>query len=163
MGSEWTRASARAGSSPRFWNITRDDLCEWVDGGFAGPSPVQSLVDAQIKETGKGALVGNFHKKSHLELWDLDDPANPDNACSDTDDQPGPWAVGAATVSLTDNDSDVSGTRRTSLGNTGTGKVVDGAGDAWHYSWMFRAHCSVDCGVDFSVKAEKFNLRPLGG
>lgn len=145
-----------------FWNITRDHFCEWVEGGFEGPPPVQSLVDAQIKETGQGALVARFDATSDLELWDLDDPANPQDPCSDTDGQPGPWAQGVAKVSVNDNDLDVSGTRRNSFGDTGTGKVTDATGGAWHYSWTFRAHCSVDCEFDFSVKAENFTLRRLG-
>lgn len=145
-----------------FWNITRDKACDWFEGGFQGPPPVESLVGVQVKETGKGALVARFHHTAHIELWELNDPENMQNPCSDTDGQAGPWAQGAATVSATDNDLDVSGTRRNSFGDVGTGKVTDVSGASWHLSWTFRAHCSVDCETDFTVKADKVNLRPIG-
>lgn len=145
-----------------FWNITRDALCTWFQGGFEGPPPVESLANVQVKETGKGALVARGHHTAHLELWELNDPGNLQDPCSDTDGQSGPWAQGSATVSATDNDLDVSGTRRNSFGDIGTGKVIDVSGVSWHLSWTFRAHCSVDCGLDFNAKADKLNLRPLG-
>jgi hypothetical protein len=35
-----------------FVNIGRDDYCEWVDGGFVGPPPVDQTISVQLKETG---------------------------------------------------------------------------------------------------------------
>ena len=145
-----------------FWNITRDDLCDWFAGGFVGPPPVQKLIDSQVKETGQGALVASFHETSTLELWNLDDPSDPQDPCSDTDGQEGAWAQGSATVTANDNDLDVSGTRRNSFGERGQGKVHDADGGHWHFSWVFRAQCSVDCETDFTLRVEKSNLHKIG-
>jgi hypothetical protein len=143
-----------------FWNITRDDFCAWEASGFAGPPPVQELVPASTHETGQGALVASFRATRPLELWNLDDPANPEAPCSDTDGQPGPWATGHVNASNTDNDLFASGTRTNSFGDVGQGTVYDNDGDRWHYSWNFRAHNDRD--GEFSISAENFNLKKKG-
>lgn len=96
----------------------------------------------------------------HLELWNLDDPANPEAACPDTDGQPGPWATGHVNASNTDNDFFASGTRTNSFGDVGRGTVSDNDGDEWHYSWNFRAQNDRD--GEFSVRTENFNLQKKG-
>jgi hypothetical protein len=143
-----------------FWNITRDDFCQWVDDGFPGPPPVGELVPARTHETGKGALVGSFNATRHIELWNLDDPANPQDPCLDTDGQAGPWATGHADVSSSDNDLDVSGTRTNSFGDRGRGTVEDDNTDLWRYSWNVTAH--IDKDFEFTVPAENFNLQKKG-
>ena len=146
-----------------FWNITRDDFCAWEAGGFAGAPPVIELVSVSSHETGKGALVGSFQAERPIELWNLDDDVPPlVSACADTDDQTEPWATGVASVISNDNDIDISGTRTNSFGERGRGTVEDGDGGRWHYSWMFRATCTVDCGDDFSLKVENANLVKQG-
>ncbi len=144
-----------------FWNITRADFCDWSDIGFEGDPPVIELVEAKGKETGQGAFVASWQASRDLELWKLDDPGNPQNACADTDGQDGPWASGSARVTGNDNDLDVSGTRRNSFGHRGQGKVTDVSGDRWHYSWNFTAQCSVDCSVDFVVRTQNTNLHKI--
>lgn len=143
-----------------FWNITRDHFCAWVASDFDGPPPVQELVPASTHETGQGALVASFRATRHLELWNLDDPANPEGPCPDTDGQPGPSATGRVNASSTDNDLDASGTRTNSFGDVGRGTVSDNDGDKWHYSWNFRAQNDRD--GEFSVRTETFNLTKKG-
>ena len=146
-----------------FWNITRDGFCAWEAGGFAGPPPVIELVPGSFHETGKGALVGSFQAERPIELWTFDDDVPPlVSACGDTDDQSGPWATGVALVTGNDNDIAVTGTRTNSFGERGRGTVEDGDGDRWHYSWTFRATCTVDCEAGFSLKVENANLKKQG-
>ena len=148
-----------------FWNITRDNFCAWVASDFEGPPPVGELVPASTHETGQGAIVAKFKATRHLELWNLDDPANPVEACEDTDGQPGPWATGHVNASSTDNDlfrsEDPRVRNRTnSFGDVGQGTVHDTDGGSWHYSWNFRAH--IDKDDEFSVPTENFNLKKKG-
>jgi hypothetical protein len=143
-----------------FWNITRDDLCDWEGGGFQGPAPVGELVTAQVVETGKGALVGSFHATRSLELWQLDEDADLTGACEDTDDQTGPLLTGTATVTSNDNDIDVSGTRINSFGERGQGTVEGTDGSKWRYSWTVRLQ--IDRDFEFRVVTEQTNLKQIG-
>lgn len=147
-----------------FWNITRDDLCEWVASGFVGPPPVVELVPVMFHETGQDAIAAKWKATRHFELWNPDDPANPQGPCEDTDEQAGPWATGDVASSSTDNDffrfEDPLKSRTNSFGDVGQGTLLDTAGDSWHYSWNFRAH--VDKNGEFSVPTEKYNLKRLG-
>ena len=143
-----------------FWNITRDGFCAWEAGGFAGPPPVLELVPASTHETGQGVLVGSFKATRHVELWDIDDPLNPDAPCTDTDGQLGPWATGYVSASSTDNDLSGTRTRTNSFGDRGQGTVEDSEGSQWHYSWNFTA--LVDKDDEFKVAAENFNLKRIG-
>jgi hypothetical protein len=128
-----------------FWNITRDDFCAWQAGGFQGEPPVTQLVPAQFNATPTGPVIFSWSATSHLELWTLDAGADLSGPCQDTDDSTAPWAVGTAHAANTDNDLDHgasvdAGLNRTdSYGNRGEGTVWDASGDAWHYSWVFRA------------------------
>ncbi|MDP9269863.1 MAG: hypothetical protein M3P14_02590 [Chloroflexota bacterium] len=128
-----------------FWNITRDDFCAWQAGGFQGEPPVTQLVPAQYNETPTGPVILSWSATSHIELWTLDANADLSGPCQDTDDSTAPWAVGTARAANGDNDlshsdSVAAGLNRTdSFGNRGEGTVWDANGDAWHYSWVFRA------------------------
>ena len=139
-----------------FWNISRDDFCEWEASDFEGPAPVQQLIPAQFVETGKGALVGVGSGMSTLELWALDEGADLSGPCQDTDSQTAPWAVGTAWWTLNDNDLDVSGTRINAFGERGIGTVVDAAGNTRHYSWHFRL--VIDRHDELRVVSEQYNL-----
>lgn len=122
-----------------FWNITRDDLCDWVDSGFAGPPPVTQPVSVQFNELTTGAVVISFKATAHLELWQLDPDADLSGPCEDTAGSAGPWATGSAHVVNNDNDLFVSGTRMNAFGERAQGTVMDAAGTTYHYSWVFRA------------------------
>ena len=141
-----------------FWNITRQDLCAWVDGGFVGPPPVEKLIPAQFKETGQGAIVTSFQGESSIELWRFDPDVPPTvDPCTDTDEQAAPWATGTARVVGNDNDLDVSLTRMNSFGFHGHATVVDATGQVWRYLFIFRAHISQD--GEFMAVVEKANLK----
>ena len=141
-----------------FWNISRDDFCDWQANDFEGPAPVQQLIPAQFVEAGKGALVGVGDGVSTLELWALDQGADLSGPCQDTDAQEGPWAVGTAHFTLNDNDLDVSLTRTNAFGERGRGSVVDAAGNTLQYSWHFRL--VIDRDDELRVVSEQFTLSP---
>jgi hypothetical protein len=128
-----------------FWNITRDDFCAWQASDFEGEPPVTQLIPAQFNETPTGPVIFSWSATSHIELWTLDEGADLSGPCQDTDDSTAPWAVGTAHAANTDNDlfhgdSVDAGLNRTdSYGDRGEGTVSDASGDAWHYSWVFRA------------------------
>ncbi len=143
-----------------FWNVTRDDFCDWAAGGFVGDAPAIELVPATINETGKGAIVASYNETRPLELWDFDDPDDLVNPCVDTDEQAGPWATGDAHIKAHDNDLDVSLTRMNAFGGNGTGTVYDADGDAWHYSWIFLAQINQD--DEFRLVADDSNLKKKG-
>lgn len=140
-----------------FWNISRDDFCAWEARNFEGPAPVQRLIPASFVETGKGAVVLRGDGVSTLELWALDEGAPTSPApCQDTDAQEGPWAVGTARWTVNDNDLAVSGTRTNAFGERVRGKVVDAAGNIWHFSGHVRL--VIDRDGEFRVVSEQFNL-----
>jgi hypothetical protein len=144
-----------------FVNITRDDYCDWEAGGFVGDPPVGELVESQVVETRKGALVGSFRADVSIELWQLDDDVPPlVGPCEDTDGQAGQWATGTARVEANDNDLDATLTRTNSFGDRGQANVTDAAGDAWHYSWRFQARISRD--DVFTVALEDSTLTKKG-
>lgn len=148
-----------------FWNISRDELCAWAEGPppFDGPPPVIEPVTLKVHETADGAVVASFQEERPLELWNLDEDAPLTDPCSDTAGQAEPWATGDAMVSMNDNDLfNLSDTRVNSFGDRGQGTVTDTDGGNWHYSWTFRAHCDVDCMLDFDLKVDKPNLKKKG-
>jgi hypothetical protein len=144
-----------------FVNITREDYCAWEAGGFVGPPPVEELVESQVVETKKGAVVGSFRANVSIELWRLDADVPPlVGPCEDTDGQSAPWATGTAHIAANDNDLDVSLTRTKSFGDKGQATVEDAAGDEWHYSWTF--HARISKGDIFDVSVEDYNLSRKG-
>jgi hypothetical protein len=144
-----------------FVNIGRDDLCEWADGGFVGPPPVNEPVSVQLNETGKGAVVASFEDDLSIELWKFDPDVPPlIDPCLDTDAQDAPWATGTAHVHANDNDFDLSLTRTNSFGIRGQGTVEDASGRTWHLSWTSRYQVTKD--DEFVVRTEKFNVHPVG-
>ncbi len=144
-----------------FVNIARDDYCDWEAGGFVGAPPVGELVESQVVETQKGALVGSFRANVSIELWQLDDDVPPlVGPCEDTDGQAAPWATGAAHVEANDNDLDATLTRTNSFGDRGQANVTEGAGAAWHYSWRFQATISKN--DIFAVRLENSTLARKG-
>ncbi|MDX2381022.1 MAG: hypothetical protein QNM02_14815 [Acidimicrobiia bacterium] len=145
------------------WNITRDDLCDWAAGGFVGPPPVVQLIPGSTRQAGpSGELVGQYRGTSSVEIWLLNDPANPVNPCVDTEGQDGPFASGEAMGKGNDNDLDNVGSRRNSFGANGQGTITDINGDDWHLNWTFRNQCDVDCEIDFTSRAANVNLTKLG-
>lgn len=143
-----------------FWNTTRDDFCDWADGGFEGPPPIDEPVNISFKETGKGAVISPFRAVRHLEIWHLDDDADLSGPCEATDAQPGPLAVGNGRVGSSDNDLFVSGTRMNTFGHRGQGRLESADGTRWHYSWAFLAQ--IDRHDEFRVVVDHSNLRQLG-
>lgn len=144
-----------------FWNVTRDDLCDWIDGGFAGPPPAIQPVTVRFNEVRSGAVVASFRATRHLELWQLDEDADLTGPCEDTDDSTGPWATGSAHVAANDNDLFVSGTRTNAFGERGQGSVVDANGTTYHYGWTFRA--LIDRSGEFRVVVPNHSvLTPRG-
>ena len=144
-----------------FVNIGRDDYCEWVDGGFVGPPPVEQTISVQLKETGKGAVVASFQGDLSIELWRFDPDVPPlVDPCVDTDAQSGPWATGTAHIVANDNDFDGSLTRTNSFGVRGQGTVEDASGGTWHLSWTDRVQITKD--DEFRERTSNFNLHPIG-
>lgn len=143
-----------------FWNISRDDFCAWLADGAQGEPPAIEPVSASFHETGQGAVVGSYQATRPLELWVINDPANPVGPCEDTAGQDGPLAIGHAKVTSNDNDLDVSGTRTNAFGDRGRGTVVDGDGGQWHYSWNFTA--TIDQNGEFNVRTENHNFKKKG-
>jgi hypothetical protein len=129
-----------------FWNITRADLCSWVEGGFVGDRPVEALLPVSFKETGKGALVTTIRAERVTEIWHMADP-EADNACSATAGESGPLATGRGLFLYSDNDFDVSGTRANAFGATLQSSLSGADGLTWHYSWVFRG--LIDLSGDF--------------
>lgn len=122
-----------------FWNVTRDNFCDWAAGGFDGPPPVEELVTTNFRVTADGAMQGRFTATRHIELWAFDDDVPPlVDACADTDDQEGPWATGYSRASGHDDDFEGMTLPLNTFGDKGNGHVYDSNGDAWSYSWMFR-------------------------
>ena len=126
-----------------FWNITREDLCEWEAGGFVGAPPVLSLVRSTYNETPTGAVVASFRATAHIELWQLDADADFSSPCADTDDSTAPWATGTSHAVGTDNDLfhfdsvQMGLYRSNAFGDRGQGTLQDTDGGMWHYSWSF--------------------------
>jgi hypothetical protein len=142
-----------------FWNIGRADYCAWEAGGFQGEPPVTELVGGRFNVLPDGAIVGAWAMTSSLELWTLNADAALTGPCEDTDDSSGPWAVGTARVSSTDNyvhfDAPIPGvTRGNSFGEQGNGWVVDISGATHRYSWGFRAVAGPQGGYRETVHAE---------
>jgi hypothetical protein len=128
-----------------FWNITRDGYCAWEAGGFVGDPPIDAPVTIQVVTTPTGALVLRWNAVRHFELWTMNEDAPLTGPCEDTDDSTEPWAVGSARWMGNDNDLDhdrsvEAGLYRTNaFGDRGLGTVVDVDGQAWTYTWAFRA------------------------
>lgn len=146
-----------------FWNVTRDAFCEWEASGFEGDPPAEELITVTLVETPSGALRGMFQATGYLELWPLDDDADLSGACQDTDDQTGPWAVGYANLKANDNDIPGETLRNNVFGDRGDGVVYDGDGQAWSYSWEFRAiiRGTEALGEEFNVLIDESSLLPL--
>ena len=128
-----------------FWNMTRDDYCEWEASDFDGDPPVDHLIPIMLVFEPSGAIKTSWGDTAPLELWALDEDADFSGPCEDTDDSTSPWAAGSAMNMGTDNDlahdeSVENGLFRTnSFGQRGNGSVTDGDGGTWRYGWTFRA------------------------
>ena len=139
-----------------FWNISRDDFCEWEATEFDGPAPVTMLIPAQERVVRGEVLMVTYGGTSSLELWMLDEDADLSGPCQDTDDQAGPWATGSGDVIGRDNDVDVSLSRTNSFGERLTGTVVDIDGNTWQFSGHFQAR--IDRNDEFFLVTEQFTL-----
>lgn len=139
-----------------FWNISRDDLCEWEAGGFVGPAPVTTLIPAREHVVSGDVLMATYGGTSALELWMLDADADFSGPCQDTDDQAGPWATGWAHLRGRDNDVEVSLSRTNAFGEQMAGTVVDVDGNTWHFSAGIQL--GIDRNGEFHVRAERFTL-----
>ena len=86
-----------------FVNTTRNDLCDWVEGGAVGPPPGEVPISIQIKETGNGAVVMSGRGVVPIELWRLDEDVPPlIGACEDPTSRQDHWRrVPPASVSPT--------------------------------------------------------------
>jgi len=128
-----------------FWNMTRDDYCEWEASDFDGEPPVDHLIPIMLVFEPTGAIKTSWGDTAPLELWALDEDADFSGPCEDTDDSTSPWAAGSAKNMGTDNDlahdeSVENGLFRTNaFGQRGNGSVTDGDGGTWRYGWTFRA------------------------
>ena len=143
-----------------FWNITRQDFCEWEAGGFVGDPPVTNLIPSTEVETGKGAIVGRINASAGLEVWALDEDADLTGPCQDTDDQSAPWGLGSMRWNANDNDLDVTLTRTNAFGDRAHGVVFETAtGAGWAFSWTFQA--TIDRDETFWLRADNLVFRPL--
>lgn len=149
-----------------FVNITAREFCDWI-AAPAGPPPAHEVVTAQLKETGKGALVGHLRATDlYVEMWHLDeDPSPLLGACEDialqlADPDAEPFAVGTATYHANDNDFDVSGTRTNAFGDRGSAQLVGQDGTEYSYTWLFHLNdrCHVDAGPPACL-VERSSLR----
>lgn len=141
-----------------FVNITRDNLCAWAEGGFAGPPPVEQLITVKSKETGKGAVVDSLHAEVPFEIWSFDGVPSFETVCAT--ELEGPWATGTGRVSWNDNDFFVSGTRTNTFGGSFQASVTDTDGVDWRYSFRLRFQISMD--GEFIVRARNFTLARTG-
>jgi hypothetical protein len=132
-----------------FWNTTRNELCDWVDGGFIGPRPIDELLPVRFQETGNGAVTAHIRAERVMEIWYMADPDAPD-PCTATAGESGPLASGNGLLVLTDNDFDVSGTRLNAFGTTIQARLAGQDGSTWHYNWVFRGF--IDLSGDFSQR-----------
>lgn len=149
-------------------NITREMWCTeaqladelaflaWLEGGMQGEPPEPTAgplvgidpVQAQLKETGQGAVVARASADElWIELWPLDEDAALAGPCTDTDDADGPLATGTTTFRGNDNDLDGSGTRGNAFGDRGHGQLTTAADEPLTYAWTF--HVNTRCyGMD---------------
>jgi hypothetical protein len=145
-----------------FVNYTREAFCAWEASGYEGDAPVTRLVPLLVVETGKGAIVGTWGGAVELELWRFDDVlTDQETACTATDEQTGPWAVGSGHFRGNDNDFDISGTRTNTFGGRLQATVIDGDGQRWHYSSMDRLQ--IDRDGNWTLRALKLHLVRMGG
>jgi len=120
-------------------NITRDDLCAWVEGGAVGEPPILEPVTVRDVETGAGAVVETLRAEWSFELWRFDSGTSGMDDCADTEGQSAPFAVGTGTIVSTDNDFFVSGGRMNSFGWSVHATVYDEDGNAHQFHRVFRA------------------------
>lgn len=139
-----------------FWNISRDDLCDWEASGFDGPPPVTMLIPAHEHVVRGEVVMVNWGGTSSLELWSLDADADLSGPCHDTDGQSGPWATGTAHQKGHDNDVDVSLTRTNAFGEQLTGSVVDVDGLTWQFMAQFQAR--IDRNDEFFLLGDRYVL-----
>jgi hypothetical protein len=139
-----------------FWNITRDDFCDWEATEFDGPAPVTMLIPAHEHVVRGEILMVNWGGTTSLELWQLDEDADLSGPCPDTDGQSGPWATGTANQTGHDNDVDVSLTRTNAFGDHLNGSVVDVDGNSWRFMSHFVAR--IDRSEEFHLNSEQFTL-----
>jgi hypothetical protein len=145
-----------------FVNYTREAFCAWEASGYEGDAPVTRLVPLLVVETGKGAIVGTWGGAVELELWRFDDElTDQETACTATDEQTEPWAVGSGRFRVNDNDWDISGTRISSFGGRLQATVVDVDGHRWHYSSMDRLQVGRD--GTWSLRTLRLHLVRMGG
>lgn len=121
-----------------FWNITRDALCGWLEGGSVGPRPIDGPVPFRYHETGNGAVTLHVRAERVMEIWRFADVDALD-PCSATAGEIAPLASGTGSFILTDNDLDVSGTRFNASGAHVQGRLSGQDGTRWHYNWIFRS------------------------
>lgn len=115
-------------------NISRDAMCVWVAGGYAGPPPVYEPATFRWIDTRQGATLVSFRAIWQLEAWSLaTQPLSDQDICDGTAGQVHPWATGTGRIVSTDNDFFISGTRTNAFGFTMTGVVYDADGTAHRF------------------------------
>jgi hypothetical protein len=134
-----------------FWNITRDDLCDWFEGGMVGERRIEAPLPLSLKETGQGALVATMRAERITEVWHLGEGAN---ICAATAGQSGPLASGRGLLVMTDNDFDVSGTRANAFGLTLKARMTGADGSTWHLRIVDRLviHMSGDISESYNFR-----------
>lgn len=149
-----------------FANVTRDDFCTWFNDMGGESFPMNQSGDQVQLVFVSDALIINLDGGGPTALHAFAGPDPSVNPCDGS--EPDAALTGDVKVRLNDNDGPNEGKRANSFGNRGQGTLYDASGDAYHYSWTFRAIWPPDENfpdADFAelkVVVDKFNLHPIG-
>jgi hypothetical protein len=147
-----------------FSNVDRDAFCTWFYDMGGEPFPMNLNGDGVQLVFASDAVVVTVDAggPTSLHAFTGDEPGNP---CDGSEAEAA--LTGDVKVRVNDNDGPNTGKRANSFGDRGQGTLYDADGDAYHYSWTFRAVWGPDenDGTDPSelkVVADKFNLQRKG-
>lgn len=148
-----------------FSNVDRAAFCAWFYDMGGEPFPTNLRGDGVQLVFASDAVVVSVDAGGPTTLHEFtgEDPGNPCDG-SEVDAA----LTGDVKVRVNDNDGPNTGKRANSFGDRGQGTLYDSSGNAYHYSWTFRAIWAPDenDGTDpseLNVVTDKFNLHPIGG
>jgi hypothetical protein len=149
-----------------FSNVSRTDFCTWFYDMAGEDFPTNQSTDSVQLVFVSDALVINVDGGGPTWLHAFVGPDPFINPCDGSEVEAALW--GDAKVRVNDNDGPNEGKRANSFGNRGQGTLYDETGQAYRYSWTFRAVWAPDAnfpdpGQDLKIVTEKFNLHPIGG
>ena len=149
-----------------FSNVTRDDFCTWFNDMEGEEFPTNQSADQVHLVFVSDALIVNVDAGGPTALHAFADPDPFSNPCDGS--EPDAALTGDVKVRVNDNDGPNEGKRANSFGNRGQGTLYDASGDAYRYSWTFRAIWPPDENspdndfANLKVVTDKYNLHPIG-